>query len=106
MGRKVFVSYKYADTLVKDLGVYEKNEWGQMVRVDTKVRHYVDKLQEKIGKDNINLGEKDGESLAEFSDTTIETVLKSKIRQCSITIVLVSKGMKTNQPEKDQWIPW
>lgn len=106
MDRKVFVSYKYADTLVKDLGVYEKNIWGQMVRVDTKVRHYVDKLQEKIGKDNINLGEKDGESLAEFSDTTIETVLKSKIRQCSITIVLVSKGMKTDQPEKDQWIPW
>ena len=100
------MSYKYADTLVKDLGVYEKNIWGQMVRVDTKVRHYVDKLQEKIGKDNINLGEKDGESLAEFSDTTIETVLKSKIRQCSITIVLVSKGMKTDQPEKDQWIPW
>ena len=30
MGRKVFVSYKYADTLVKDLGVYEKNEWGQI----------------------------------------------------------------------------
>ncbi len=24
MDRKVFVSYKYADTLVKDLGVYEK----------------------------------------------------------------------------------
>ena len=106
MDRKVFVSYKYADTLVKDLGVYEKNIWGQMVRVETKVRHYVDKLQEKIGKDNINLGEKDGESLADFSDTTIETVLKSKIRQCSITIVLVSKGMKTDQPEKDQWIPW
>ena len=51
MDRKVFVSYKYADTLVKDLGVYEKNIWGQMVRVETKVRHYVDKLQEKIGKD-------------------------------------------------------
>ena len=50
MDRKVFVSYKYADTLVKDLGVYEKNIWGQMVRVDTKVRHYVDKLQEKNRK--------------------------------------------------------
>ena len=35
MDRKVFVSYKYADTLVKDLGVYEKNIWGQMVRVDS-----------------------------------------------------------------------
>ena len=79
---------------------------GQTVNVVTKVRHYVDKLQEKIGKDNINLGEKDGESLAEFSDTTIETVLKSKIRQCSITIILLSKGMKTNEIEKNQWIPW
>ena len=63
-------------------------------------------MQEKIGRDNINLGEKDGESLADFSDTAIETELKKKIRQCSITIILLSKGMKTNKLEKDQWIPW
>lgn len=106
MGRKVFISYKYADTQVQDLGIYEDSGWGLKQKVPTKVRHYVDKLQEEIGKDNIDLGEKDGESLAEFSDTTIETELKGKIRQCSITIVLLSKGMKTDDPEKEQWIPW
>ena len=106
MGRKVFISYKYADTQVQDLGIYEDSGWGLKQKVPTKVRHYVDKLQEEIGKDNINLGEKDGESLAEFSDTTIETELKGKIRQCSITIILLSKGMKTDKPEKEQWIPW
>lgn len=106
MGRKVFISYKYADTQVQDLGIYEDSGWGLKQKVSTKVRHYVDKLQEKIGRDNINLGEKDGESLADFSDTAIETELKRKIRQCSITIILLSKGMKTDKPEKDQWIPW
>ena len=106
MKRKIFVSYKYADSQVQDLGIYEDNGWGLKQKIPTKVRHYVDKLQEKIGRDNINLGEKDGESLADFSDTTIETELKKKIRQCSITIILLSKGMKTNKFEKDQWIPW
>jgi len=105
MGRKVFVSYKYSDTQVQDLGVYEDTIWGR-IKVQTIVRHYVDKLQEKIGRDNINLGEKDGESLADFSDVYIETELKRKIRQCSITIILLSKGMKTNIPEEEQWIPW
>lgn len=106
MGRRVFISYKYADTQVQDLGIYEDSGWGLKQKVPTKVRHYVDKLQEEIGKDNINLGEKDGESLADFSDTTIETELKGKIRQCSITIILLSKGMKNEEPEKEQWIPW
>lgn len=73
---------------------------------NTRVRDYVDYLQEKIGSDHINLGEKDGESLENFSDSTIETSLKKKIAQCSITIVLISKGMKTNDAEKSQWIPW
>lgn len=63
-------------------------------------------MQEKIGSDNINLGKKDGESLEDFSDERIETSLKRKIRQCSITIVIISKGMKTNDDEKEQWIPW
>jgi len=106
MKRKIFVSYKYADSQVQELGIYEDNGWGLKEKIPTKVSHYVDKLQEKIGRDNINLGEKDGESLADFSDTAIETELKKKIRQCSITIILLSKGMKTNKLEKDQWIPW
>lgn len=109
MARKVFISYKYKDELVKDLiktkiGIV--NGELELVPRRTIVRDYVNNLQEKIGRDNINLGEKDGESLADFSDKHIETSLKSKIRQCSITLVLISKGMKTAEHENDQWIPW
>lgn len=109
MARKVFVSYKYADTLVSNLNkkdVKYINGKFQYVPRATRVRDYVDLLQSKIGKDNINLGEKDGESLEDFSDEKIETLLKQRIRQCSITIILISKGMKTNGNESDQWIPW
>lgn len=110
MGRKIFVSYKYKDELVAELkDVYYEEVDGifQSNYRKTRVRDYVNVLQEVIGKDNINLGEKDGESLEDFSDTQIETFLKKRIRQCSVTIVLVSKGMKEeNKSEKDQWIPW
>lgn len=110
MGKKVFVSYKYADEKVSKLqdNFYEevngKLQWNDR---PTRVRDFVDKLQEKIGKDNINMGEKDGESLDDFSNEQIETLLKQRIRQCSITIVIISKGMKEEGiSEKDQWVPW
>lgn len=109
MARKVFVSYKYADELVADLKkttlIYVGNDLRAVSR-KTKARDYVDLLQDKIGKDHINLGEKDGESLTDFSDGSIETSLKNKIRQSSVTIVLISKGMKTSDNENNQWVPW
>ncbi len=110
MGRKVFVTYKYGDEKVAKLQDYFYEEVnGIMIfnRRNSRVRDYVNNLQDKIGKDNINLGEKDGESLADFSDDQIETLLKQRIRQCSVTIVMISKGMKEIlKTEKDQWIPW
>ena len=110
MGRKVFISYKYKDTLVASLGMSDLKFDGHRFYYEarsTRVRDYVDKIQEVIGKDNINLGEKDGESLAEFADSTIQTVLKSKIFASSVTIVMISKGMKeVFKSEKEQWIPW
>src|SRR5690606_39159992 len=108
MGRKIFVSYKYADTLVQDLNIYEYDFWGNRNKVTTKARNYVDKLSEILeDEDHIFKGEDDGQSLAAFSDEHIASTLRDKIFDSSITIVLVSKGMKNPlEEEKDQWIPW
>lgn len=109
MGRKIFISYKYKDEQVKkiqDSFLDEVDGKQKLVFRDTRVRDYVDLIQNRIGSDNINMGEKDGESLEYFSDKTIETLLKQRIRQCSVTIVIISKGMKDAVDEKKQWIPW
>lgn len=102
MARNIFISYKYKDNKVGPLFPYS---WSG---TETIARYYVDELQKKLKEgDHINLGEKDGESLEDFADSTIQSELKRKIRQSSITIVLISKGMKDpNLPEKEQWVPW
>jgi len=107
MGRKVFVSYKYADAQVKDLNVYDDTFWGRQ-KVQTTVRHYVNELSVILdNEDHIYKGEDDGESLAGFSDDHIASKLRDKIYDSTITIVLISKGMKKIwTAEKDQWIPW
>ena len=51
-GRKVFVSYKYGDTQVQDLNVYEENWFGQDVKVQTKARHYVNELSEILDSED------------------------------------------------------
>ena len=100
MKRKVFVSYKYSDKKVCRL---RDTPWGET----TTARHYVDKLTGILEKENhIYKGEDDGESLADFQDSTIGSKLADKIFDSSVTIVLVSKGMKENKPERNQWIPW
>jgi hypothetical protein len=107
MGRKVFVSYKYSDTHVLDLNIYENTFLGRQ-KVQTRVRDYVNELSDILDyEDHIYKGEDDGESLAGFSDEHIASKLRDKIYDSSLTIVLISKGMKEMwKPEKDQWIPW
>lgn len=97
MGRKIFVTYKYADDKVLLLDGKE-----------TTVRTYVDKLQEiLIDKEHINKGEKEDADLSQFQDDTIQTKLGEKIFDSSLTIIMVSKGMiNPFIPEFDQWMPW
>lgn len=112
MGKKIFVSYKYLDSQVQDLNIYEdvKDIFGNVFKkkVITTARHYVDKIDELLKEsDHIFKGEDDGEDMNTLQDSTIGSKLGDKIYDSTVTIVLVSKLMKElNNAEKDQWIPW
>ena len=98
MGKKIFVSYKYADDKVANLSWWENST----------VRDYVDEFERKIDySDNIFKGETDGEDLSNLSDDAIWEKLKDRIYDSSVTIVFISPGMKElGKSDRDQWIPW
>lgn len=99
MGKAIFVSYKYSDSKVQAItGV---------IGITT-ARHYVDEIEKLLAReDHVYKGEDDGESMGTLEDSTIGSKLGDKIFYSSITIVLISKGMKNVYlPEKEQWIPW
>lgn len=98
MGRKVFVSYKYKDNRVAPLNGYHKHT----------IRDYVDYLQDhKYSGDDYNKAENDNENLSDFKKDTIKSKLRDKIWDSSITLVLISPGMRVEwQKEEDQWMPW
>lgn len=98
MGKKIFVSYKYADDQVKNLKTGENST----------VRDYVDEFEDKLdSSDNIYKGESEGEDLSELSDDTIWEKLKDRIYDSSVTVVFISPGMKEGRKkDRDQWIPW
>ncbi len=95
MGRKVFVSYKHSDSNVENL-----QDYGSTARA------YVDYLIKHRLNDEIYKGE-GNEDISQFKDDTIKTHLKNKIHDSSITLVLISPGMKeAHTMESEQWIPW
>ena len=98
LGKKIFVSYKYADDQVENLTLGENST----------VRDYIDKFEEKLdSSDNIYKGESQGEDLSDLSDDTIWEKLKNRIYDSSVTIVFISSGMReTWKKDRDQWIPW
>lgn len=113
MGKKIFVTYKYSDNNVYSLNRYATallgtGLSGMGIGQSTTVRHYVDQLQNILEReDHINKGENDGEDLNHFKNDTIASRLRDKIYDSSITIVMISPGMKeVYTPESDQWIPW
>lgn len=99
-GRKIFISYKYADDGVQDLG--------GGARGNSTVRDYVDLLEGYLASTgHIYKGESDGEDLSRYSDECIWRKLRDRIYDSSLTIVVVSPGMvEPGRPERDQWIPW
>ena len=98
LGKKIFVSYKYADDQVENL----------MMGENSTVRNYVDEFEKKIDtSDDIYKGEKDGEDLRGVPDDTIWEKLKKRIYDSSVTIVFISPGMREAwKKDRDQWIPW
>ena len=98
MGRKIFVSYKFADDQVENL------EWGS----NSTVRDYVTMFENMIDStDHIYKGESDGEDLSALSEDTIWQRLRDRIYDSSITIVFISPGMRESwKRDKNQWIPW
>lgn len=111
MRKKIFVSYKYSDAQVQDLDLYEVVDYGwtkTKQKIITTARHYVDELETLLEEEgHIYKGEDDGEDMGTLQDSTIGSKLGDKIFDSSITIVLISKGMKNAFAiEKDQWIPW
>ncbi len=96
----IFVSYKYADTNVRKLS-------GQKLWEKTTVRNYVDVIERMCTNDDIGIyyGEHDGEDFSNLKDITIWEKLKDKIYKTTVTIVLISPGMKTGPVDKNQWIP-
>lgn len=100
---KIFVSYKYKDNNVQPLNLYVPGEdTGYM----HSPRHYVDYLTDLIGSDHIYKGEKSGDDASHLADDTIDSRLKEKIFDSSITIVLMSPNMwDRTKTQKEQWIP-
>lgn len=102
MGRKIFISYKYADSNVENI-TENKSFWGACT-----VRNYVDKIEQELKDktDHIYKGESDGEDLSQLSSSTIWDKLKDRIYDSTLTIIMLSKGMKESfKEEKHQWIP-
>lgn len=102
MGKKIFVSYKYADS---DVQALSNKSWWET----TTVRDYVDRLETYFDRysDHIYKGESNDEDLSYLSEDQIWEKLKDRIYDSSVTIIMISPNMKeTHRSERSQWIPW
>ena len=100
MAHKLFISYKYSDSNVLPLndGFCEL----------TTVRSYVDRLERYCSStDHIYKAESDDADLSQYSEDTIWEKLRNRIFDSSVTIIMISAGMRDGcKSERSQWIPW
>lgn len=108
MGHKIFISYKYHDESVyQQIEHYlfeEKEE-----RAKLTPRDYVNVLAEYISNYSPHYckAEDDNNDLSALSEEQIWEILKDKMFDSTLTIVLVSPCMReANKKDRDQWIPW
>ena len=98
-----------------------KKVYQQMVDVVKKAKDKSDQLEEQAGliakdlqalnktyADNANnISKIASKDLSNLSDDTIWKKLKDRIYDSTLTIVMISKGMRqTSLPDREQWIPW
>ena len=110
---KVFISYKYGDDQVsqnldRKYWAEETDEITGIIKKETKAtgRAYVNFLEEQIGKENILKSEKQNESLKGKSEEQIWEILKPKVHDSTVTLIIITQGMKDlNEVESEQWIP-
>ncbi|MDO4816236.1 MAG: TIR domain-containing protein [Bacillota bacterium] len=98
MGRKVFVSYKYADDQVENLTLF----------AESTVRDYVTEFEKRMDEsDHIYKGEREDDDISNLSEDVIWQKLRDRIYDSTLTVVFISPGMKEpGKDDKDQWIPW
>lgn len=112
---KIFVSYKYGDNQV-DQSRLDKKYWavktnpftGKKERVSEATgRGYTNYIQELLASENdIYKGEKEDESLEGKTNEQIWEILKPRIHDSTVTLVVISKGMKDiSRGESNQWMP-
>ena len=106
-GHKIFISYKYHDTSVfQRITSYLTNE---TITGHLTPRDYVNVLETYIKEYSPHYykAEEDNTSLEGLSDEKIWDILKDKIFDSTLTIVLISPNMKEpGKSDRDQWIPW
>lgn len=90
MARKVFVSYKYADSSVASIS--NGYSWYNK----STVRDYVDLIENRMGNTNCAYykGERNNQDLSYLTEDMIWEKLKDKIYDSSVTIVLISPNMR------------
>ena len=108
MGHKIFISYKYHDTNVYNEVDHHLFEESRRKRCITP-RQYVDVLAEYLDEHSPHYckAEDDNNDLSKLSEDQIWEILKDKIFDSTLTIVIISPNMKDDSKrDRDQWIPW